>query len=193
MADRAQVTSLDALESFRASLILFLTKARPTLEEVADDVLRIKLWIQHDRRTHWQGELKRRLRAFEQAQQELFSARLSNLREPTAAQQLTVTRAQRAVREAEDKLRVLTRWSREFENQTDPLVKLVDHLHTFLTSEMAHAVAHLAQVLVTLEAYVERGPTPEAAEPPHTETVPAANAPTSPGAGAVEPTEGTAA
>ncbi len=185
MADRAQVTSIDALESFRASLILFLTKARPTLEEVSDDVLRIKLWIQNDRRTHWQGELKRRLRAFEQAQQELFSARLSNLREPTAAQQLTVTRAQRAVREAEDKLRVLRKWSREFENQTDPLVKLVDHLHTFLTSEMAHAVAHLAQVLVTLEAYVERGPAPESA--------PAVSTPTSAGAGAAEPTGGATA
>jgi len=92
----------------------------------------------------------------------LFSARLSSLHEPTAAQQLTVTRAQRAVREAEDKLRLLKKWSRDFENQTDPLVKLVDHLHTFLTGDMARAVAHLTRLLTTLDAYVERGPAPGA-------------------------------
>lgn len=160
MADRAQVTSLEALESFRASLIVFLTKARPTLEEVGDDVLRTRLWLQNDRRLHWQTELRRRARGLEQAQQELFSARLSSLHEPTAAQQLTVTRAQRAVREAEDKIQLLKKWSRDFENQTDPLVRLVDHLHTFLTGDMARAVAHLTQLLASLDAYAERGPAP---------------------------------
>jgi cell fate (sporulation/competence/biofilm development) regulator YlbF (YheA/YmcA/DUF963 family) len=162
MADRAQVTSLDALESFRASLILFLTKARPTLEEVVDDVRRTRLWLQNDRRLHWEAELKRRLREFEQAQQELFSARLSSLHQPTAAQQLSLTRAQRAVREGEDKLRLLKKWSRDFENQADPLVKLVDHLHAFLTGDLARAVAHLTHLLTRLDAYAERGPAPGA-------------------------------
>lgn len=167
MADRAQVTSVDALESFRASLILFLSKARPTLEDVNDDVLRTKLWIQNDRRLHWVAELRRRKRALEEAQQELLNTRLSNLRTPTAAQQLAVTRAQQAVREAEDKLRLVRKWGREFETQTDPLLKLVDHLHTFLTSDMAHAVADLTQMVATLDAYLERHPAPgEAGTPP---------------------------
>src|ERR1051326_5682638 len=48
MPERAQVTSVEAIEAFRASLILFLSKARPTLEEVSGDVLRTKLWLQHD-------------------------------------------------------------------------------------------------------------------------------------------------
>ena len=162
MADRAQVTSIDALESFRAGLILFLSKARPTLEDVNDDVLRTRLWIQSDRHVHWLGELRRRKRQLEQAQQELLSARISNLALPSAAQQLAVTRAQQAVHEAEDKLRLLKKWGREFENLTDPPLKLVDHLHTFLTSDMAHAVAFLTQALTTLDAYAERQPAPSA-------------------------------
>ena len=40
MAERAQVTSVEAIESFRASLIVFLSKVRPTLEEVSDEVMR---------------------------------------------------------------------------------------------------------------------------------------------------------
>ena len=34
MPQRAHVTSLSAIEAFRANLIVYLSKARPTLEEV---------------------------------------------------------------------------------------------------------------------------------------------------------------
>ncbi len=42
MPERAHVTSVDALESFRANLIIYLSKARPTLEEVSADVQRMR-------------------------------------------------------------------------------------------------------------------------------------------------------
>ena len=42
MAEQAQVTSVEAVEAFRASLIIFLTKARSVLEETSDDVLRAR-------------------------------------------------------------------------------------------------------------------------------------------------------
>ena len=45
---QAKVTSIDSIEQFRAALILFLTKARPTLEEVIAEVTRTKQWLQHD-------------------------------------------------------------------------------------------------------------------------------------------------
>ena len=48
MPERAHVTSLEALESFRASLILYVSKARPTLEEVSADVVRTRLWLEND-------------------------------------------------------------------------------------------------------------------------------------------------
>ena len=35
MADRAQVTSVEAIEAFRSALIVYLSKARPALEEIA--------------------------------------------------------------------------------------------------------------------------------------------------------------
>ena len=45
MPDRAHVTSVDALESFRAHLIVYLSKARSTLEEVSADVQRMQGWL----------------------------------------------------------------------------------------------------------------------------------------------------
>jgi len=157
MEQRAQVTSVEALESFRASLILFLSKARPTLEEVSNEVLRTTAWLQNEQRNYWDKQMRLRARELERAQQELFSARLSKLQKPTAAQQIALHRAQRAIREAEAKQQLVKKWSRDLENRTEPLLKQVAQLHGFLTKEMTQAVAYLAQAVKTLEAYAEAG------------------------------------
>ena len=51
MADRAQVTSVEALEAFRSALVIYLSKARPALEEMANEVARAKQWLQNDQRS----------------------------------------------------------------------------------------------------------------------------------------------
>ena len=74
MAERAQVTSVEAVESFRADLIVFLSRARAVLEEASDDVLRTRLWVQNDQRRLWEGETRVRYRKLEEARAELFNA-----------------------------------------------------------------------------------------------------------------------
>src|SRR5258707_2447270 len=105
MAEQARITSIDALESFRASLINYLTTAHQHLDGVSDDVRRVRGWVQTDQRMHWQGELRRRLRALELAEQELFSAKLSGLRDNLTTPELAVRKSKAAVAEAEEKLR----------------------------------------------------------------------------------------
>jgi len=158
MAERAQVTSVEAIEAFRADLIVFLSKARPALEEISAEVVRTRVWLETTQHSHWQGEVRRRGRELEEAQQELFSARISKLQEATAAQHIAVTRARQAIREAEAKLAVIKKWERELENRTEPLVKQVDQLHGFLAMDMVKAVAYLGEVVKTLEAYAGVAP-----------------------------------
>jgi len=153
MAERAQVTSVEAVESFRASLIVYLKSARATLEEACDEILRARSWVQDDRRPHWENEKRVRGRKLEETRAELFSARLSKFHDSTALQLLAVQRAERAIREGEAKLTVIKKWHRELENQTDPLLKQLNQLQGFLTTDMGRAVAYLAQVVRTLEAY----------------------------------------
>ena len=150
---RAQVTSVEALEEFRASLIVYLSKARPTLEEVSADVLRTRLWLENEQRTHWEHEVKRRHKALEQAQSELFSARLSNLRKETAAEVMAVHRCRRQLDEAQSKLLALKRWLREFDAASQPLLKQMEKLHTVLANDMIKAVAFLGQAVETLDTY----------------------------------------
>ena len=163
MAERAQITSVDAIESFRTSLILFLSKARPALEEISSDVLRLRLWIQNDQRSFWENQMRLRGRELERAQSELFGARLSKIQTASAAQQMAVTKARNKVHEAENKLRLLKKWDRELEHRSEPLIKQVDQLHGYLATDMVKAVAYLAQVIRTLDAYA--GVTLRSADP----------------------------
>ena len=191
MADRARVTSVEAIEAFRARLIIFLTKARPTLEEVSNEVIRTRQWLQNDQRRFWETELRSRAKKFERAQAELFGATLSRLQQATAAQQMDVRKARDAVREAEEKLSVLKRWDRELENRSEPLLKLVNQLHDYLVTNMPKAVAYLNQAVRTLDAYADialpgSGPAAPAAAETETGEPPAVP----PAAGGPEPGAG---
>jgi chromosome segregation ATPase len=160
MPQRAVVTSVDAIEAFRSSLIVYLSKARPTLEEASADVLRMRSWLENDQRTRWEHEVRRRTKDLEQAQQALFSARLSNLSKATAVEQMAFHRARRALDEANEKLRTVKRWIREFDARVQPLAKQMEKLHTVLSHDMIQAASSLAQTLTTLSAYADTTPPP---------------------------------
>jgi hypothetical protein len=51
MPQQAKITSVEALDAFRAALIIYLSKARPTLEEVSADVQRTRGWLEGEQRT----------------------------------------------------------------------------------------------------------------------------------------------
>ena len=154
MAGQAQITSVEALEAFRAQLIVFLGEARPVMEEVSSELSRTRVWLQNDQRMSWEQELRRRERRLEEAKQELFNATISSL--PTGTEALlrmTLQRAQRAVQEAEAKLRMLKRWDHELDHRAAPLMKQTEQLQGFLASDMTRAVAYLDQTLKALDAY----------------------------------------
>jgi hypothetical protein len=158
MAERAHVTSVDAIKSFKTSLIVYLSKARPALEEVSADVLRVRLWLQDDQRIRWEGEIRRRVRKLEDAQQALFSARIASLREVSSAEQVAVTRTKRSLEEAENKLRIAKRWTRDFDSRVDPMAKQLEKLQTMLSEELPKAVAYLTQAINSLDAYANVAP-----------------------------------
>jgi hypothetical protein len=175
MADRAQVTSIEAIEAFRSALIVYLSKARPALEEISGEVLRAKQWLQNDQRRLWEGEMKARTKKLERARAELFSVSMSRMQEVSAAQQLLVHRAEEAYDEAQKKIAMLKKWDRELDNRSEPLVKLADQFQSFVVSEMPRAIASLSQVIQALEAYadVKMAGSPDSGAPAKIEEPPA--------------------
>lgn len=155
MAERARVSSVEALEAFRASLIVYLDKAGRSLDEIADEVKRTRAWLEQDRRMYWKAELRRRNKVLEMKQQELFSAQIGGLSEPSPIHRAAVRKAKQAVEEAEEKLRLVQRWTREFDGLVEPKSRHVDQLRHVLKVDMGKAVNWLTEAIKTLSAYAE--------------------------------------
>ena len=154
MGNQAKVTSTEALEAFRANLIVFLNKAHRSVDDVSDEARRMCLWLQHDQRVHWEGEFRKRSRALAQAEQELMSVRLSGTQQNAlAVRQAAVNKAKRAVEEATEKLRCVKNWTQNYDGYADPIVKRLESLRQFLSDDMPKAIAYLVNVQRTLAAY----------------------------------------
>jgi chromosome segregation ATPase len=153
MNDRAQVTSVAALESFRAALLVFLSQARASVDEARGDVLRMRLWLENDQTRYWENQLRARGLALERAQAEMFGARMSQFGGDVQEKQAAVRRTKQAVAEAEEKMRRLKKSERELDHDAEPLLKQIERLQGFLSSDMGLAVAQLGEIIKALEAY----------------------------------------
>lgn len=172
MAVQAQVTSVDAIEAFRNALIIYLSKVKPAVEQVTAEMMRTRVWVQTTQRQHWENQLRLRKRKLEEAKSALFNARISQFQQSTLLESMAVQRAQKAVDEAEGKLAMLKKWSRDIESRADPLTKQIEQFHGYLLTDLAEAVTLLAQIVKTLDAYAEistmSSPVAAPASPPAT-------------------------
>ncbi len=158
MAQEANITSIEALDRFRARLVVFLTRARRSIDETKEETRRTRMWLQHERRTFWDGQIRQRQRHLDQANAELFNAKLSKFTDSTQRQMAMVRRAKEALAEAEEKLRNTKKWNQNFDGVVDPLTKGIEGLQQFLDYDMPDAIAYLAKAQRTLESYAERAP-----------------------------------
>jgi len=156
MGTQARVTSVDALDSFRAGMVVFVTKARQAVDTVRDRVRRTRQWLQHDQRLHWEGEIRRRQRQLDQATQELYSARLTKMTATITLREAVVRKMKAAVEEAHQKLRNVKKWNQNFDSIADPLVKKLDGFRDYLDQEMPDAITFLYRASEILAAYAER-------------------------------------
>jgi hypothetical protein len=173
-SNQAKVTSVDALDTFRGSLIIFQSKARRALDDASDELRRTRMWLQHEQRTRWENELKKRRRDFERAEQELLSAKLSSLRDNITFQQNAVRKGKAAVEEAEVKLRHIRKWNQNFDSVADPMAKRLEGLRQFLDFDLPKGITFLVQAARTLDAYAETHELPAAPAPAAASEVPPA-------------------
>jgi exonuclease VII small subunit len=145
MPDHAKVTSLEAIESFRAKLIVFREKAGRALDEINDEVTRTRLWLQQDRIAHCEGLIRRCQRELEQRQQELFTARVSVMDDPVDVKQAAARKARQALRDAEDKLQRVRQWNRAFDQRVETPARQVETLRHIVDKDLAHGVVFLAE------------------------------------------------
>jgi uncharacterized protein YhaN len=166
MPDQVNISSIDALEAFRADLVQYIAKARVALETTEGEVRRTQTWLDTDRVQHWSGQVKMWTKQLHQAEQELYSANLTNPQAANAFQKMAVVKAKRKLEEAEDKMRVLKKWRQTFENRATPLLRQLDPLFHHIGQRLPKGVFALGESIKALQAYAEKHAPPTQAPPP---------------------------
>jgi len=169
MSEQAKISSIDALEAFRADLIQYIAKARVALEDMEGDVRRTQTWLDIDRRQHWERELKLWMKNLHQAEQELYSANLTSPQASNAFQKMAVLKARRKVEEAEQKLRVVKKWRETFDNRATPLLRQLDPMFHLVGQQLPKGVHSLGESIKALQAYAEKSAPVSTPTPPPVE------------------------
>ncbi len=154
----AQITSIEALESFRADLIIYIEKARRCVDEISGEVVQTRLWLQNNRLPYWESEVRRCAQELDRSQQELSAARMAVIEKRTIVEQMAVKKASDALQEAQAKLGLVKQWNRQYDSRVEPLAKPAEKMREVLMSDMPKAVAWLAQATKILAAYTETAP-----------------------------------
>jgi len=153
VSDRAHVTSLEALERFRSQLVVFVERTNAVLDEVAEEVKRTRIWLQSEQRLHLEHEMKRRHRELEMLEQEMFTARLSNLQTAKSGAQMQIDQKRREIRDLEETMKAVSAWLRNFDATVETEARKVEKLRHLLDYDGVKALRFLAEALRHLEAY----------------------------------------
>ena len=169
MSDQARISSIDALEAFRADLIHYVEKARVALEDAEGEVRRTRTWLDVDRTNHWKAQLKKRTTKLEQAEAELYNVTLTSPGESHAFQKMAVVKARRSLEEAEAKVLILRQWRQKFDNRATPLLRQLDPMFFLVGRKLPEGIHALGESIKALQAYAEKFPSPAIKAPPPVE------------------------
>ncbi len=165
MSDQVQISSIAALEEFRAELIRYISKIGTALEDVVGDVRRTQAWLDFDRIQYWESQVRGWSKKLDQAEQELYSANLTNPKASNAFQKMAVLKATRALADAEQKVKVVKQWRNSFEARSTPLLRQLDPMFHIVGQQLPKGVHALGESIKALQAYAEKSPIPSTPPP----------------------------
>ncbi|RYD33914.1 MAG: hypothetical protein EOP86_12240 [Verrucomicrobiaceae bacterium] len=154
MSEQANIRSLDALESFRAALIIYQTKAKRALDMALEEARAAERWVREDQRVRWEQEIRKQDRLLERARAELMTVRMSALADHTVMQREAVKRAERALAHAQEKLRLVKRWSRDLDTIIGPHIRRLESVREHFQHDLPKAITWLHQAQITLSDYI---------------------------------------
>lgn len=167
MSTPARVHSIEALDAFRATLLVYLDKAERILDDTMSDVVRTRVWLETDRRLFWRNQIRDKAKLLAQAEAELLTAKLSGHPEVIQERRLVVNRARRALEESEAGRDRVERWIRHFEPEVESRTQVVNQLRQVLSHDMHKAVAFLDASSAALADYAGMvAPPAESQAPP---------------------------
>ncbi len=156
MSSQADVHSIQALKDFRAILALYSEEAQGALGAVKMEAKRTLQWVQHDRKTYWLEQVKRRREQVTSARAEVMRRKLAKTPEHTPAfseQKELLRLAEAGLREAEAKVALIKKWEPALQQAVLELYAGIRRISDLSSTDTARASLLLERIVDALEAY----------------------------------------
>jgi hypothetical protein len=161
MASSARVTSVQAITDFKAALLIFCQEAKEVLASIEMENRRMTDWVERDRLSHWQREIRNRQEEMAQAKADLFRKQITRIsgQHPDFIEERDALRlATYRLEEAEDKVQLCRRWgTRQLPRAIDEFQGPGRQLAGMVEGNPPNIVLFLDRVIRSLEAYLDLG------------------------------------
>ncbi len=163
MGGQARIDSFTALSEFRASLATFASIAANALDEAGTDIQRTIQWLREDRYRHWKSQVEARTSQYTRAklalkQREVLDRAIAGTRSGCVEERRAVQIAERRLRDAENKFRLVRVYGRQIEKESLEYKGAIHGLISAIEVDIPNACASLDHMVNSLEQYVALAP-----------------------------------
>jgi hypothetical protein len=158
MGEGARVDSIDVLKEFKIALWKFQEAATVALGDAESEMHRILLWLQTEQDSHWQHQIRKREEIVGRCREAVRMKKV--FKDATGRQQSAIEEekalkvAMRNLEEAQQKLAMVRKWSRQLPKEIEMYKGGVQRFATTVQSDIPVAASHLDKLAQKLEAYV---------------------------------------
>jgi chromosome segregation ATPase len=163
MNQSARVSSLDALKALHATLAEYRPGAQEALGAAELEIRRVFDFL-HDQQKHWLRQVDKRREDLNRARSDLAHARALRQGERSGyvEQEIALNKAQKRLREAEEKVVMVKRWLLRLPQEINEYEGPARRLAGMLDADLKQGLAVLENKIAALEAYMAM----QAPEPP---------------------------
>ncbi len=162
MATSARVTSVQAISEFRIALLQFCQAAKEVLGSIDMEIRRMSDWVERDRLSYWQREIRNCQEELAQAKADLFRkqiTRISGQNPDLLEEKDALRRAQYRLEEAEEKVQRCRLWGgRQLPRAIDEYQGPGRQLAAIVEGNPPSIAIYMDRVIRSLEAYLELDP-----------------------------------
>lgn len=157
MPNQANVNSFDALEAFRAALLVFAKQSDEGLTECETEMRRLLEWLEHDRPGYWKERVRLAHDAAHKAKGDLHRCLMYpvgvNERPACTEERAALKQAEAHLAYCREKQERLRHWVREVRHELHTYEGRTTRLREVIEHDAPKAAAAIAKMLATLEEY----------------------------------------
>ena len=158
MSKQAKITSVEALDSFRAAVVQFRSLTMRGLSGVQQDVRRLQYWVDKEQPMAWRQRVRKSQAEMDNARSDMERAKISRPNDTAQMffeQRRAMERARAKQREAEERLELLKKWSRRLDHQATLLRSGLQPLTNMLEADLDLLVARMNVLAKHIDAYLK--------------------------------------